>query len=120
MSMRWENLADNCCPYCDARIELRDTEYHCTVCLFHIEPERMISIVEHRKPDRGGTVIFFKWQNLLKDRCPICNDLLGEPTGVLKVLRCINSLCPFGIQLKRLREMLANPNHPANRYKDFS
>lgn len=106
------------CPYCGADLDLCDDNgmIRCSSCRFEINEFKYNSI---RDVHRRRTVITkMHWQNLKKDRCPMCGDDLSQMPGNFEILRCISSHCSFHIRMDRMEAILADETHPANTYKE--
>lgn len=113
--MNWENLKTNHCPHCGQPLIEAGQIFSCTFCTFKIDIGRKMSIETHRAhPEKAGVKI--KWQNLKKERCPICESDLDYGTGVYEVLACLNPNCTFKIRHDRFVEIMADPSHPCNQF----
>lgn len=115
--MNWSNLQKNACPYCNGVLRKPDTKgiVRCDHCNFRIEEPRMMSIRDNRRQNITST-IKMRWQNLKKDKCPLCGDDLTPNQGQYAVLRCMKTECNFHIRVDRLTEILGDKEHPANRF----
>lgn len=59
----------------------------------------------------------FKWQNILKGRCPKCEKkLLTRKARGESFKNCEDALCGFGISELRMLEYLKDPEHPIHRF----
>lgn len=119
--MKWENLQTFQCPHCDEPLqngETADAEITCTSCSFHLPRRRFESILEHRARPTSGPIIKFKWQVLHDQRCPMCQNMLKPEERNALILKCLTSTCSFRIHENRLREIMADPEHPVNRFKN--
>ena len=119
--MKWENLQTKQCPHCESALDFGEAvgdEIVCTVCTFHIARRRFEAITEHRHQN-SENVVRMKWQYLLKNRCPIDQEML-RPTETKHrrnpSQECMNAACPFKITNALLQEILSDPGHPANRF----
>lgn len=115
--MNWLLLKEFRCPHCERALEHRDTIVGCTFCAFEMSvpqfKKRLLGLDRGQQGVQGPT---WKWQNLHKEHCPMCGKSLIEGQGY-GVLRCIDQVnCPFRITEDRLRDILNDPNHSANRY----
>lgn len=115
--MKWQNLAEFKCPCCGAPLFLEDgtTIVTCTMCKFEIESDRMEAIKKNRCNTNRKIVPHF-WQNLHKGNCVLCNHPLEAKNATL--LACTNEQCDFKIGRSRVEEIIANPTHSANKYKN--
>ena len=118
-TLKWENLREKKCPYCESNINKVGDEMKCEHCYFHIELERCKQIIEHRRLQEE-TSVRMKWQQLHLGRCPICSDYLTPGNGCYEVLKCANADCTFHIREDRLKDILNDESHPANKYKNKS
>ena len=120
--MKWENLQTNQCPHCEEPLQRGEAVadgFTCTKCTFHITIRRFESIVEHRRRGTTDTIPKMKWQYLLQDRCPIDQQELSTARrGSFVLHRCTGPGCVFRITDKLLEEILLDPEHPANRFKN--
>jgi hypothetical protein len=87
------------------------------MCKFEIEHERMEAIKKNRCNTNRKIVPHF-WQNLHLNNCVLCNHPLTPKTKTGTLLACTNSQCDFKIGRERVEEILANPTHSANKYKN--
>ena len=114
--LKWENLSENKCPYCEHELYRDGKELRCTECYFHIEMERAGSIIEHRRRWRPTDVIP-KWYLLHEDKCPLCSHYLTRGNGQYEIFKCTEENCTFKIREDRMQEIFADPTHPANKQK---
>ena len=113
--MKWENLHNLLCPYCDQKLEKGDKNIQCTICLFHITIERYQQMIVKRP--QKGTHQKMLWQNLKEGRCPLCsNDMRPNMEGIFEILRCATAECTFKIREDSIRVILSDETHPANRF----
>lgn len=113
--MKWQNLKDNKCPYCESRLVFDgDQEIGCTSCRFIISPVRFKAIAEKRSDPSNR--VGLKWQNLRRGQCPQCgNDLMLY--GKYEVTVCIKRpICTFTIGQDKYDAIMADPMHPAHQY----
>ncbi len=114
MTLRWENLKENKCPYCGDPLEQKRSFVNCTWCRFRMELWRFKKIQRTRgNPDEPHPDM--KWQNLHRNGCPICGEtLIPDELG----MHCETSRCTFRpISDAKVRMILNNPTHPANLLK---
>ena len=117
--MNWENLKTNHCPYCSHDLEeVGETSmFICTNCYFNISAMKKESIERHRcHPERR--IMRLRWQNLHSERCPACGNLLTYGIGPFDILACTTPECAFKINHDRLVQILEDPNHPCNQFKE--
>lgn len=117
--MKWENLLKNKCPYDHAALDFsREGVVLCTKCRFSATIARFNSLRRHRS--NAKTEKKNKWQNLHEGRCPSCGAKLfperDTNTG-LTMFKCVGS-CDFIISARRVQEILADPDHSANIFRD--
>ena len=74
-----------------------------------------MAILQNRKQNPTSTTPY-RWQNLKHDNCPIDGEMLRDKIGKYEVLECSNGDCSFHIRFDRMREILADINHPANKF----
>jgi len=105
--LNWENLKRMLCPYCEEPLTEED-EIKCTECFFHIEKRKFKDIASRN---------MFKWQNIHQDKCPVDGYDLVRAEGTYETLRCSNIVnCSFRIREDRLKQILEDPTHAANRF----
>lgn len=116
--MIWERLHEMKCPHCDGDLfdhgEGSD-RYGCRHCTFFITKDRFEVITKHRRPN-PGEVKKMKWQNLNEMKCPLCGEILAQEARATVVYRCTDGACAFGISEEKITMILADKNHPANRF----
>jgi hypothetical protein len=119
--MNWENLQSKLCPHCESVLDFGEAigdDVICTSCTFHIARRRFDAIVEHRRKGYDAAVRM-KWQYLLQGRCPIDQQMLRPIPGKHihnGAQMCSNADCPFKIKDSLLKEIMTDPEHPANRF----
>lgn len=114
--MNWENLKQNRCPYDYGTLEENplDYKFYCTTCKFNIDASRKMSIETHRGNPELGPTLKVKWQNLKKEKCPLCSTDLSYGIGAYDILTCLDANCTFKIRHDRFSEILADHTHPCN------
>lgn len=117
--MKWENLRQFKCPHCGEGLakDSEAREMRCTSCRFRIEYFRFKQIAEHRGESSPVHKVSIKWQYLHLGKCPICTNDLYPGNGAYNVLKCIQADCSFHIREDRLAEIIADDEHPVNRFK---
>ena len=115
--MEWGNLEKGKCPYCGENL-IEDSEgmIKCSVCFFHITRKKVLSILKCRAEREMPGYIKKKWQNLHKNRCPVCSCLLEKSKKYIHTLECSSNYCEFKIEIDRMRELLNDPNHSCNKF----
>lgn len=114
--MKWENLKSHKCPYCSEATILEGGIIRCTQCRFEITKEKAKSITEHRTHPERSAEKRFRWQNLHDQCCPECGDMLKPGEGQYELLKCIQAGCRFIIREDMMQRILADEEHPANRF----
>jgi hypothetical protein len=117
--MNWENLRVGKCPYCGETL-MEEEKVRCTKCHFHIDRARVISMIDNMIAKAAPGYVKKKWQNLHENKCPVCSFSLTPTLEFKNHLRCSNGDCLFHIDKDRVKEILNDPYHNANRFKKVS